>query len=416
MATETAGTRLAEVIREHRPCVVLTGAGVSTESGIPDFRSPTGIWAQFDPREYATLGAFRADPEKVWRFYAPRFAMLGEARPNRAHRALAELERLGFVRAVVTQNIDLLHERAGSRDVVEVHGSIRVSACVDCGAEYPLADVERLLAAGGAPRCERCGAVLKPGVVFFDELLSEEAIDRAFALAREAALFLVVGSSLEVYPVAGLPRETLDAGGAVAVVNRDPTWVDPQAALVVRASAGDALAEALARLRPDDEPVEVVEHDPSWAEAGVAEAARIAEALDAVAVKHVGSTAVPGLAAKPVLDLLAGLPRAAVTPEQIRAMEDLGYECLGEFGLPGRIFFRKDAHGRRTHHVHAVEHGGDQWRRHLAVRDFLRARPDEAARYAEVKRAAASSTADRDAYREAKAAYVADLERRALGR
>ncbi|HET9544921.1 MAG TPA: Sir2 family NAD-dependent protein deacetylase, partial [Gaiellaceae bacterium] len=133
--TETAtGERLAELIGGRQPVVVLTGAGVSTESGIPDFRSPTGIWAEFDPREYATLGAFHDDPEKVWRFYAPRFAMLGEARPNRVHRALAELERMGLVRAVVTQNIDLLHERAGSRDVVEVHGSIRVSHCLACGA------------------------------------------------------------------------------------------------------------------------------------------------------------------------------------------------------------------------------------------------------------------------------------------
>jgi len=406
---------LAQLIRERQPCVVLTGAGISTESGIPDFRSPTGIWAEFDPREYATLGAFRRDAEKVWRFYAPRFAMLGSAEPNRAHRALAELERLGLVRAVVTQNIDLLHERAGSLVVVEVHGSIRVSGCPGCGAEYPLAEVELLLAEGdGAPHCERCGAVLKPGVVFFDELLPPEAIDRAFELAREAALLLVVGSSLEVYPVAGLPQETLDAGGAVAVVNRDPTWVDDRAALVVRASAGDALAEAVARLRPDEQQVELAEHDPGWAAAAAEEAARVREALGAVAVEHVGSTAVSGLVAKPVLDLLAGLERASVEPEQVRAMEALGYGCLGEFGLPGRIFFRKEEGGRRTHHVHAVEHGRGHWRRHVAVRDFLRAHPEEAARYAEVKRAAAASAADRDAYWEAKAAYVEALERRAL--
>jgi len=406
--------RLAQLIRERKPVVVLTGAGISTESGIPDFRSPTGIWAEFDPLEYATVGAFRRDPEKVWRFYAPRFAMLGEAEPNRAHRALAELERLGLVRAVVTQNIDRLHERAGSRDVFEVHGSIRVSHCPGCGAEYPLAEVERLLAAGdGAPRCERCGAVLKPGVVFFDELLPPEAIDRAFALAREAALLVVVGSSLEVYPVAGLPQETLDAGGAVAVVNRDATWVDERAELVVRQSAGDALAEALARLQPESEAVEIVEHDPRWAAGGAAEAVHVADALGAVAVEHVGSTAVPGLAAKPVLDLLAGLRSAELAPERIRAMEALGYECLGEFGLPGRIFFRKGPE-RRTHHIHAVEHGGDHWQRHLAVRDFLRAHPEEAERYAEVKRAAAASAAGRDAYWEAKAVYVEELERRAL--
>src|SRR5438093_5682511 len=121
-AVRQSAARLAALIRESQPCVVLTGAGVSTESGIPDFRSPSGLWAQFDPLEYATIEAFRADPEKVWEFYAPRFSMLVEAQPNDAHHALARLERAGLVRAVVTQNIDLLHSRAGSSEVVEVHG------------------------------------------------------------------------------------------------------------------------------------------------------------------------------------------------------------------------------------------------------------------------------------------------------
>jgi NAD-dependent deacetylase len=234
--------RLAELLRGRQPCVVLTGAGVSTESGIPDFRSPQGLWAQFDPLEYGSIEAFRADPEKVWRFYAPRFSVLTEAEPNAAHRALARLEDAGLVHAVVTQNIDLLHERAGSRAVVEVHGSIRTSSCPGCGAGYPLPRVLELLEAGdGAPRCPACGAILKPDVVFFGELLPEEAIDRAFALAREAALLLVVGSALEVYPVAGLPLETLGAGGAVAIVNRGPTAFDVRATLKVDGSAGEVL-------------------------------------------------------------------------------------------------------------------------------------------------------------------------------
>ena len=121
--------RLAGLIRAQQPCVALTGAGVSTESGIPDFRSPTGLWAQFDPLDYASLESFQADPARVWRFYAPRFALLTEAEPNAAHRALARLEQAGLLTAVITQNIDLLHERAGSRTVVEVHGSIRTSVC-----------------------------------------------------------------------------------------------------------------------------------------------------------------------------------------------------------------------------------------------------------------------------------------------
>ena len=240
---------LADLIRNNQPCVALTGAGVSTESGVPDFRSSTGMWAEFDPLEYATIGAFRRDPEKVWRFYAPRFSMLTEAEPNRAHRALAELERLGLLQAVVTQNIDLLHERAGSRDVIEVHGSIRTSTCLACRASYGLAEALELLEAGeGAPRCTRCAAVVKPGVVFFDELLPPAAIDRAHLLAARAALLLVVGSSLEVYPVAGLPAVTLVAGGKVAVVNQGPTGVDVQAALRVEGSAGEILAATVAAL------------------------------------------------------------------------------------------------------------------------------------------------------------------------
>jgi NAD-dependent deacetylase len=229
--------------------VVLTGAGASTESGVPDFRSASGIWAEFDPREYATLGAFRRDPEKVWRFYAPRFAMLTSVEPNPAHLALAELERRGLVRAVVTQNIDLLHERAGSREVVEVHGSIRTCSCPGCGAVYPLDEVAPLVDAHGAPPCPACGAILKPGVVFFDELLPEGAMERATELAREARLLLVVGSSLEVFPVADLPHATLAAGGKVAVVNRTPTWVDRCAELVLRESAAETLAAAASALR-----------------------------------------------------------------------------------------------------------------------------------------------------------------------
>lgn len=240
--------RLAALIRERQPCVALTGAGVSTESGIPDFRSPTGIWAEFDPLEYATLSAFREDPVKVWSFYAPRFAMLTKAEPNDAHMALAELERRGLVRAVVTQNIDLLHERAGSDHVIEVHGSIRTSSCPDCGTAFPLAEVAQQLESKPAPECGRCDAVLKPDVVFFGQLLPEAAIDQAYALAREAALLLVVGSALEVWPVAELPLVTLDAGGAVAIVNKGDTALDRRAELKIEGSAGETLAGVVAAL------------------------------------------------------------------------------------------------------------------------------------------------------------------------
>jgi NAD-dependent deacetylase len=238
--------QLAEAIREAAPAVVLTGAGVSTESGIPDFRSAGGIWARFDPLEYGSIDAFRRDPERVWEFYGARYRALSAAEPNAAHHAIAGLERLGLVRAVVTQNIDLLHERAGSRDVIEVHGSIRTATCPACGRVHRLDEVLELLAAG-APRCLTCGAVPKPDVVFFGELLPPAAIERAFALAATARLLLVVGSTLEVYPVAGLPLETVRTGGQVAIVNRGPTAFDGRAAIRIEGSAGEVLSGLVER-------------------------------------------------------------------------------------------------------------------------------------------------------------------------
>ncbi|MGZ8696666.1 MAG: SIR2 family NAD-dependent protein deacylase [Gaiellaceae bacterium] len=240
---------LAALVRERQPCVVLTGAGISTESGIPDFRSPNGIWAKYDPMEYATIAAFRRDPVKVWKFYALRFELLATAEPNAGHLALAELERRGLVAAVVTQNIDGLHERAGSHAVVEVHGSIRSASCLECGERVPLEEVVAALRDVPAPPCPRCGAVLKPDVVMFGELLPADAIDRAIELAHQAGLLLVVGSSLEIHPVAALPGETVSAGGALAIVNRGPTPFDYLASVRIDGGAGEtlsALAEALA--------------------------------------------------------------------------------------------------------------------------------------------------------------------------
>jgi NAD-dependent deacetylase len=163
---------------------------------------------------------------------------------------LAELERLGLVEAIVTQNIDLLHERGGSREVVEVHGSIRTSTCPGCGRPYPLQRVLELLEEAEAPVCPTCGAVLKPDVVFFGELLPPEAIDRAFGLARRARLLLVVGSALEVYPVAGLPLETLRAGGELAIVNTGLSAFDGEASLRLDAKAGEVLPAVVEELRP----------------------------------------------------------------------------------------------------------------------------------------------------------------------
>ena len=222
--------------------MALTGAGISVPSGIPDFRSPgTGLWANVDPMEVAHIDVFRREPERFWAFYGNRFATLRDKRPNGAHHALVELERRGKLDAVVTQNIDGLHEAAGVRDLIEVHGSIAHATCLRDGRHYELAEVRRLLAADpdGVPRCD-CGAALKPGVVLFGEMLDEAALQRASELAAGADLLLCVGSSLEVYPVAQLPRITLAAGGQVALVTMGPTPYDGAAAVKLD---GDVVAE-----------------------------------------------------------------------------------------------------------------------------------------------------------------------------
>jgi NAD-dependent deacetylase len=235
---------LAELIRELQPCVVLTGAGISTESGIPDFRSDDGIWKDVDPSEVASIQAFRRNPGRVWDFYRKRIGLLRGAEPNAAHDALARLEDRGHVQAVVTQNIDTLHTRAGSRNVVEVHGSIGFAECLACLWREPADGVLEQLEASSMPSCPQCAEVLKPGVVLFGELLPAAALERATELARGARLLLVVGSSLEVWPVAGLPLEAR----AFAIVNRGPTTLDARAVLKVEAGAGETLTAVLAAL------------------------------------------------------------------------------------------------------------------------------------------------------------------------
>ena len=235
---------LAALVRERQPCLVLTGAGVSTESGIPDFRSLSGIWADVDPFEVASIQAFRRDPERVWNFYRRRIQLLVDAEPNAAHRALAELERRGYVSAIVTQNIDTLHSRAGSRTVIEVHGSIRSAQCLDCLWTEAADAVLVQLTERSIPLCPHCRAVLKPGVTLFGELLPTGALERATEFARMAALLLVVGSSLEVWPVAGLALEAR----SFAIVNRGPTALDERAALKIDAPAGETLGALVEHL------------------------------------------------------------------------------------------------------------------------------------------------------------------------
>jgi NAD-dependent deacetylase len=240
--TDDRVARLAELVRGARSVVALTGAGISVPSGIPDFRTPeTGVWANVDPMEVAHIDAWRADPVRFWCFYGERFQTLDGKEPNGAHRALVDLERRGHLDAVVTQNIDRLHRRAGSRDVVEVHGSIEHASCLACAGRFALADVRRRGAddGEGVPRCD-CGAPLKPDVVLFGEWLPEAALDRASALAAGADLLLCIGSSLEVHPVAQLPALTRAGGGAIAILTRGRTPWDDRAAVRLD---GDVVAE-----------------------------------------------------------------------------------------------------------------------------------------------------------------------------
>jgi NAD-dependent deacetylase len=249
VVTGTAA-RLAERIREAGSVVALTGAGISVPSGIPDFRSPrTGLWENVDPMAVAHIEVFLRDPERFWSFYGRRFEALEHKQPNRAHQALAELERAGLLDAVITQNIDQLHSRAGTSNLVEVHGTIAHSSCLRCGARYPLTEVRSRHAAdpGGVPRCD-CGAPLKPDVVLFGEYLPIEALARAERLAEGADLLLCIGSSLEVYPVAQLPELTLAAGGQIAIVTRGRTQFDDQAIARMSGDVVDELEALLAAL------------------------------------------------------------------------------------------------------------------------------------------------------------------------
>jgi NAD-dependent deacetylase len=243
-------TRLAEMFREAHSALVLTGAGVSVPSGIPDFRSPgKGIWEKVNPMEVAHIDAFRRQPDRFWQFYGERFASLVDVEPNPAHFAIAELERRGLIRGVVTQNVDRLHRRAGSQNVIEVHGSIEWSVCPECGGRVSLDRVLELLAAHpGAPECTACIAPLKPDVVLFGEMLPEDAISDAYALAAEADLIVCVGSSLEVFPVASLPGVTRDGGGRIALVTQGPTPYDRDAAVKLDGDVVEELSAVMAAL------------------------------------------------------------------------------------------------------------------------------------------------------------------------
>jgi NAD-dependent deacetylase len=237
---------LARLLMGAEHAVVLTGAGVSTESGIPDFRSAGGVWEEFDPMEVASMPTFLNEPQRFWRFHRPRIDMLTGVHPNPAHEVVAELERRGLVKAVITQNIDRLHARAGTRELIEVHGSLDRGLCLRCDARI---SGDELVARAddaddGVPLCA-CGFPLKSGVILFGEALPAEAIEAAYEHAERADVMLVIGSSLLVAPVSLLPGIVLDAGGSLAILTESETPYDPRASVRLHGRAGVQLVETL---------------------------------------------------------------------------------------------------------------------------------------------------------------------------
>jgi NAD-dependent deacetylase len=241
---ETGIARLRALVDAADVIVPFTGAGISTECGIPDFRSPGGLWTKYQPIPFDQFMASAAMRNESWR---RRFAMetqFSTARPGRGHLALASLHRLGKIPAVVTQNIDNLHQASGfgAQDVVELHGNTTYATCLDCAARYELAWVkERFETEGRAPDCS-CGGYVKTATVSFGQAMPETAMRRAEALAAGCHLFLAIGSSLVVWPAAGFPLLAKRAGARLVILNRDPTDFDDIADLVIRADIGETLA------------------------------------------------------------------------------------------------------------------------------------------------------------------------------
>lgn len=233
---------IADLIIRRQPCVALTGAGISAESGIPTFRSKGGLWEKFDPTVYASIEMFRKDPSKYWSIRGEFIRNYDAYQPNAGHSALAELETLGLLRHVITQNIDGLHRKAGSRSVTEIHGSLREILCVRCGKEYRAPDIPE----GLPPLCE-CGGVLKPNTVLFGESLPPLAMETAWKESRACRVMLVIGTSAVVQPAASLPYVAKEHGAAVVEVNIERAF--PSADHFLEGKAGTVLPELLSAIK-----------------------------------------------------------------------------------------------------------------------------------------------------------------------
>ncbi|HUI89519.1 MAG TPA: NAD-dependent deacylase [Anaerolineales bacterium] len=243
-ASVQAGIELsAELFRNAERVVILTGAGISTPSGIPDFRSEgSGLWSREEPLEVASLYTFRTHPEKFYEWFRPLVRQIFEAIPNAAHRALAELEKAQRVHAILTQNIDMLHQKAGMQNVVELHGTLGSLSCTQCFQQVDSAPyLKPLIEQGELPRCPSCRALLKPDVILFGEQLPQRAWREAQRESRTCDLLVVAGSSLEVMPVAGLPLHALDRGAHLVIINNSPTYLNIRADAAIQENVSDII-------------------------------------------------------------------------------------------------------------------------------------------------------------------------------
>ena len=242
--------RLTDLVRSARRIVVFTGAGISTESGIPDFRGPGGVWEKFDPNDFH-IDRFLASPESRRRYWQRSTAMYDQilhARPNAAHHAVVSLEELGKLGAVITQNVDGLHQEAGTSPgrIVELHGNTRRVACLSCGHSVPREHFQPLVSADGdAPDCDQCGGLMKPATISFGQMLTPESIMRAAEETDACDLFLAIGSSLVVYPAAEFPIRAVRAGAPLVIINHQDTPHDPYATLVLNDSAGEVMGSVV---------------------------------------------------------------------------------------------------------------------------------------------------------------------------
>jgi NAD-dependent deacetylase len=241
---------LASHVAQSHAMIAFTGAGISTPSGIPDFRSPScGLWESVDPLAVASIFGFRQNPEAFYRWVYPLARLTMEAKPNPAHEALARLEAMGKLRCVITQNIDMLHTRAGSKTVYELHGHMREATCVSCFEVYPGEPILRqFLEDHKVPHCPKCGGIIKPNVILFGEQLPYRELQAAQDAVRHTDLMLIIGSSLEVAPASDLPVVALRCGAKLVIVNYESTFIDGKAACVIHGNCAEVLPAILARV------------------------------------------------------------------------------------------------------------------------------------------------------------------------